>query len=96
MNIPILTTKLHIPPARSKAVLRSHLFERLSEGQGQQGKVTLISASAGHGKTTLVSEWLADCRRRVAWLSLDEGDNDPGRFLLHLIAAIKNIVDVND
>lgn len=56
----------------------------------------LISASAGYGKTTLVSEWLADCRRRAAWLSLDEGDNDPVRFLLHLIAAIKNIVDVND
>lgn len=94
MNIPILTTKLHIPPARTKVVQRSHLFQRLSEGQ--QGKLTLISASAGYGKTTLVSEWLADCRRRAAWLSLDEGDNDPGRFLLHLIAAIKNIVDVND
>ncbi|WP_178019599.1 LuxR C-terminal-related transcriptional regulator [uncultured Paenibacillus sp.] len=94
MNIPILTTKLHIPPARTKVVQRSHLFERLYEGL--QGKLTLISASAGYGKTTLVSEWLADCRRRAAWLSLDEGDNDPGRFLLHLIAAIKNIVDVND
>ncbi|RRJ66060.1 LuxR family transcriptional regulator [Paenibacillus oralis] len=94
MNIPILTTKLHIPPARSKVVQRSHLFKRLSEGQ--QGKLTLISASAGYGKTTLVSEWLADCRRRAAWLSLDEGDNDPVRFLLHLTAAIKNIVDVND
>ncbi|MED4954770.1 LuxR C-terminal-related transcriptional regulator [Paenibacillus macerans] len=94
MNIPILTTKLHIPPARTKVVQRSHLFQRLSEGQ--QGKLMLISASAGYGKTTLVSEWLADCRRRAAWLSLDEGDNDPVRFLLHLIAAIKNIVDVND
>ena len=94
MNIPILTTKLHIPPARLKVVQRSHLFKRLYEGQ--QRKLTLISASAGYGKTTLVSEWLADCRRPAAWVSLDEGDNDPVRFLLHLIAAIKNIVNVND
>ncbi|KKO52737.1 LuxR C-terminal-related transcriptional regulator [Paenibacillus sp. DMB20] len=94
MNIPILTTKLHIPPARSNVVQRSHLFKRLYEGQ--RGKLTLISASAGYGKTTLVSEWLADCRHRAAWLSLDEGDNDPVRFLLLLIVAIKKSVNVND
>jgi LuxR family maltose regulon positive regulatory protein len=59
-------------------------------------KLTLISASAGFGKTTLVSEWVAGCERpepkvRVAWLSLDEGDNDPTRFLTYLIAALQTI-----
>ena len=54
-------------------------------------KLTLISAPAGFGKTTLVSEWLADCERPVAWLSLDEGDNDPTRFLTYLVAALQTI-----
>ncbi len=54
-------------------------------------KLTLISAPAGFGKTTLVSEWAAGCRRPVAWLSLDEGDNDPDRFLVYLIAAVQTI-----
>jgi LuxR family maltose regulon positive regulatory protein len=54
-------------------------------------KLTLISASAGFGKTTLVSEWLADCQRPVAWLSLDEGDNDPTRFLTYFIAALQTV-----
>ena len=52
-------------------------------------KLTLISASAGFGKTTLVSEWVAGCGRPVAWLSLDEGDNDPARFLSYLMAALQ-------
>ena len=54
-------------------------------------KLTLISASAGFGKTTLVSEWIADCERPVAWLSLDEGDSDPVRFISYLIAALQTI-----
>jgi LuxR family maltose regulon positive regulatory protein len=53
--------------------------------------VTLISAPAGFGKTTLLSEWLANCGRAVAWLSLDEGDNDPARFLTYFIAALRTI-----
>jgi LuxR family maltose regulon positive regulatory protein len=63
--------------------------ERLNEGM--HCKLTLISASAGFGKTTLVSEWVAGCGRKVAWLSLDEGDNDPIRFLTYLIAALQTI-----
>jgi LuxR family maltose regulon positive regulatory protein len=51
--------------------------------------VTIISAAAGFGKTTLVSEWVAGCGRPVAWLSLDEGDNDPARFISYLIAALQ-------
>ncbi len=89
MSEPLLLTKLYIPPPRAKIVLRPHMVERLNEGM--HCKLTLISASAGFGKTTLVSEWVAGCGRKVAWLSLDEGDNDPTRFLTYLIAALQTI-----
>ena len=94
MSTPILATKLYVPPARPRVVLRPRLIERLNEGL--HGKLTLISASAGFGKTTLVSEWVAGDERlepkvRVAWLSLDEGDNDPARFLTYLIAALQTM-----
>jgi len=93
MSTAILTTKLYIPPPRSKIVLRPHLIERLNEGLSSGCKLTLISAPAGFGKTTLVSEWLAGCGRPVAWLSLDEGDNDPTRFLTYLVAALQTIAN---
>jgi LuxR family transcriptional regulator, maltose regulon positive regulatory protein len=92
MPTPILATKLYIPPPRPKVVLRSRLIERLNEGL--QHKLTLISASAGFGKTTLVSEWVAGCERPAAWLSLDEGDNDPALFLAYFVSALQTI-DVN-
>lgn len=89
MNTPILATKLYIPSPRPKMVLRPRLTKRLNDGLHR--KLTLISASAGFGKTTLVSEWLHECERPVAWLSLDEGDNDPKRFLTYLCAALRTI-----
>src|SRR5664279_5052914 len=89
MSIPILTTKLYIPPPRPKIVLRPRLTERLNEGLHR--KLTLISAPAGFGKTTLVSEWVAACERPAAWLSLDDGDNDPTRVLTYLVAALQTI-----
>jgi len=92
MSTPILATKLYTPPPRAKIVLRPSLVERLNEGLSSGRKLTLISASAGFGKTTLVSEWIASCGRPVAWLSLDEGDNDPSRFLSYLVAALQTIV----
>ncbi len=93
MSAPILATKLYIPPPRPKIVLRPRLIERLNEGisSGRTPGVTLISAPAGFGKTTLVNEWVAGCERPVAWLSLDEGDNDPVRFISYLIAALQTI-----
>ena len=91
MNIPILSTKLYIPLPRTNVVLRPRLVERLNEGLNR--KLTLISASAGFGKTTLVSEWVAGCERPVAWLSLDEGDDDATRFLTHLVAALQTIAE---
>ena len=94
MSTPILATKLFLPPPRPKVVPRVRLLERLNEGL--HGKLTLISAPAGFGKTTLVSEWLAAPSGRparpAAWLSLDEGDSDPTRFLAYLIAALQTLV----
>jgi len=86
---PILATKLYIPPSRSKMVLRPRLIERMNKGQS--GKLTLISAPPGFGKTTLVSEWISSCERATVWLSLDEGDNDPTRFLVYLVAAFQKV-----
>lgn len=89
MTAPILATKLFIPPPRPGTVIRRRLLERLDEGLHR--KLTLVSAPAGFGKSTLSSEWLARCGRPVAWLSLDEGDNDPVRFLTYLMAALQTI-----
>ena len=77
MSVPILATKLYIPPPRPKVVLRPRLIERLNEGLAGGCKLTLISAPAGFGKTTLVSKWVAVCEQPVAWLSLFLGDIVP-------------------
>jgi len=84
---PLLMTKLSPPPVRPRLVHRPRLIERLD--QGVYRKLTLVSAPAGFGKTTMVSEWLSSQERPVAWLSLDEGDNDPVQFLVYLTAAIE-------
>lgn len=86
---PIPATKLYIPSSRTGIVLRPHLIEQLNQGLHRQ--VTLVSAPAGFGKTTLVAEWVAACERPVAWLSLDREDNDPTRFLAYLIAALQTV-----
>ena len=91
---PILQTKLYVPPIRRRLVSRLRLVERLNEGLNR--KLILISAPAGFGKTTLVSEWVQAMGRAappiaIAWLSLDEGDNDPARFLAYMIAALRTI-----
>ncbi|MCB0146863.1 MAG: hypothetical protein KDE01_04355, partial [Caldilineaceae bacterium] len=94
MPIPILATKLYLPPPRPDGVRRTRLVERLEAGAGRPGhKLTLISAPAGFGKTTLVSEWVATHPARpVAWLALDGGDGDLPRFLAYLAAAVQPIV----
>lgn len=94
MTTPLLQTKLYIPPPRPSLVPRPPLIERLNAGLHR--KLTLVSAPAGFGKTTLLSEWAAGCDRlepvlRFAWLSLDEGDDDPARFLAYLIAALQMV-----
>src|SRR5918995_4214626 len=89
MSAPILATKLYIPPPQPRVVLRPRLVGRLNEALHR--KLTLISAPAGFGKTTLLSEWGAACERPAAWLSLDEVENDPTRFLAYLVAALRTI-----
>src|SRR5918999_4376914 len=89
MSTPILATKLYIPAPQPRVVPRPRLIERLNEGLHR--KLTLISAPAGFGKTTLLSEWVAACERPAAWLSLEEGDSDPARFLAYLVAALQTI-----
>lgn len=89
MSTPILATKLYIPPPRTDLVHRPRLIEELNAGLRR--KLTLISAPAGFGKTTLVSEWVTKGERQVAWLALDEADNDPTRFLTYLVAALQTL-----
>src|SRR5579863_3203807 len=89
MSTPVLATKLFIPRPRPDVVIRPRLIEQLNEGLHRN--LILISAPAGFGKTTLVSEWVLGCGRPTAWLSLDEGDNDPTRFLMYLVAALQTI-----
>src|SRR4030042_1163271 len=89
MSEPLLLTKLYIPPPRPDMVPRLRLSERLTEGLHH--KLTLISAPAGFGKTSLVSEWISGSNLPVAWLSLDEGDNDAARFLTYFISALQTL-----
>jgi LuxR family maltose regulon positive regulatory protein len=87
MAVQLLSTKLNIPPMRPGLVPRPRLMDRLYAGLHR--KLTLVSASAGFGKTTLLGEWAGGCDCPVSWLSLDEGDNDPIRFTHYLIAALQ-------
>ncbi len=91
MAVPILATKLFAPPPRPQLVPRPRLIEQLNKSLLSGHRVTIISAPAGFGKTTLVTEWIANCRMLMAWLSLDEGDNDPVRFISYLVAALQTI-----
>jgi len=88
MKLPILSTKLYIPPLQPKTVLRSHLIKQLNKGA--KGKLTLISASAGFGKTILLCQWVENYNYPVGWISLDEEHNDPIRFILYLLGAIQS------
>src|SRR4030042_6520165 len=84
-----LSTKLFIPPLRSKLVVRERLVQKLN--QGLECGLILVSAPAGYGKTTLLSAWIDQLGCAKAWLSLEEGDNDPLRFLTYLVAALQTI-----
>ena len=89
MSFPLLTTKLYMPPIRPELVPRPQLMKQLNEGLHR--KLVLISAPAGFGKTTLISTWIRYSGIPVAWISLDEGDNDPARFLAYLVAALRTL-----
>ena len=89
MSGDLLQTKLFVPRPRPSFIPRPHLIAKLN--QGVYHKLTLISAPAGFGKTTLVSEWIAGCKRPFAWLSLDERDSDLTRFLAYFMAALQTL-----
>jgi LuxR family maltose regulon positive regulatory protein len=89
----LLATKLHHPSIPPKRVQRSRLIQRLNEGLESGRQVTLVSAPAGFGKTTCISEWVNALDSPVTWLSLDTADDDPGRFLTYLVAALQKVND---
>ena len=89
---PLLATKLHVPRRQRGLVPRPRLSERLE--RGAEASVTLVSAPAGFGKTTLLAEWLAAAPAAeppAAWLSLDRSDNDPATFWTYLVAALQTV-----
>ena len=88
-ELPILKTKLHVPVCGPRLIRRNSLLTRLDQERCSGARIFLISAPAGYGKTTLVSEWLENSP--AAWLSLDESDNDPTRFWLYTLSALQGV-----
>ena len=90
-TIPLLSTKLNAPRLSQPTVTRPHLIDRLNAGLN--GFLTMLSAPAGFGKTTLLGEWSSKAQPgvRFAWLTLDERDNDPVRFVTYLSAALRGV-----
>src|SRR5690348_9490571 len=92
MPVSLLATKLFVPPARADLVPRPRLFDRIRRGLA--GRLTVIAAPAGFGKTTLLSAWRASAGERApsfAWVSLDPTDNDPLRFWSYVLAALDSV-----
>lgn len=86
---PLLTTKLTLPPRRARMLDRQALRQRLDEARQQQ--LTILSAPAGFGKTTLLANWAATCGEKVAWISLDASENDPLLFWRYIAAACQQL-----
>ena len=91
MSSTLLNTKLFIPRTRPDLIPRARLTEQLQTGAWRA--LTLVSAPAGFGKTTLVADWVRESGWKAAWVSLDEGDNDVSRFLSYLTLALREIGD---
>jgi LuxR family maltose regulon positive regulatory protein len=91
MPTELLKSKLFVPPHRPSRVARPRLVQALQEGLQANRKLSLISAPAGFGKTTLVVDWLRETGLPTAWLSLEEADNDLPRFLAYLGAAFQQV-----
>jgi LuxR family maltose regulon positive regulatory protein len=90
MQVAYAATKLNRPPVPRELVSRPRLIDRLN--RGLEDKLILVCSPAGYGKTMLLSAWAEHCPHPVAWISLDEGDNDPARFLLVLARACEAII----
>ena len=92
----VLATKLFAPSRRTRAVARTRLAEQLDATLDPSHRLTLVSAPAGFGKTTALSDWVAQLGERdphvhTAWLSLDDADNDLTRLLTHLVASLETV-----
>ena len=95
MTTPLLATKLFAPPPPLRVMERQRLMQRLDAGL--QGKLTLVCAPAGFGKSTLLGAWVQACEQPSAWLSLDEGDRDPNQFAAYLTASLRSVsADLGD
>ncbi|MDF2869241.1 MAG: ATP-dependent transcriptional regulator [Anaerocolumna sp.] len=86
-----LDTKLHMPSVRQNHICRDILNNRLDEGLDKEHRIFLVSAPAGYGKTTLISGWLNRVECKYTWLSLDEYDNEPSKFICYLLEAVRKI-----
>jgi LuxR family maltose regulon positive regulatory protein len=96
VSTAVLTTKLFAPARREQAVVRLRLLEQLDTTLAPGHRLTLVSAPAGFGKTTVLSDWIAGLEEgqpgtRAGWFSLDDGDNDLARFLTHLVASLNSV-----
>jgi len=89
LAIPLVATKIKVPPVRENRVLRPRLLTQLNKGLNRS--LSLISSPAGFGKTNLLSEFAVKSDRPAAWFSIDEEDDDPIRFLSYLIASLESI-----
>jgi LuxR family maltose regulon positive regulatory protein len=90
----LLTTKLHIPPVHGNLISRPRLVQRLNDSLDQNCRLSLISAPAGYGKSTLLSEWAAQLDYPIAWLSLENSDNDPLRFWSYFLSALTSLSEL--
>lgn len=91
MVFSVLSTKLFIPKVSQDVIHRPHLIDQLTTGLKAGHLLTLVSAPAGYGKTTLLAEWISTYQGRVAWLSLDEQDNNEIRFWTYFITALQTV-----
>src|SRR5512145_3220967 len=87
MPEPIIATKIRVPPLRAGLVARPRLLSLLDEAAAHS--LALVAAPAGFGKSTLVAAWLRARNQPAAWLSIDQNDNDPARFLIYLLRALQ-------
>ena len=85
MVATLLSTKLTVPPANPHWISRPRLLRLLDQGLHPSCRLSLVSAPAGYGKTSLLGEWVRGRSERGAWITLDESDNDPARFLSYLV-----------